>query len=90
MSNKTLLYLLLVWCCFIFNACAATAYYSTESDLQFAFNRQEPLTFSVAYSPTIEDKKFGLLLRELMVESGFNIAGFNIKEQQTPCSVNFP
>lgn len=81
-------YVLMVFCGFMLNACA-TAYYSTESDPQAVFDKTQPLTIFINQPTTITDKKFGLLLGDLMVENGFNIVNFNMESQETPCFITF-
>lgn len=65
------------------------AYYSTEQDPQIAFDKQKPLTIYLGENPSVSDKKFGLLLGELMVKEGFSINGFNTDMKQTPYALGF-
>lgn len=76
-----------MFCC-LFNACS-TAYYSTQTDPQNYFNKQEPLTIILRETPTITEKKFGLLLGELLAENGFNVNGFNMQIEKTNCYITF-
>jgi len=73
---------------FIFSGCSV-AYYSTETDPQISFTKQEPVTIYTKEIPTITEKKFAILLGELMVENGFNVNGFNIQVEETDCYITF-
>lgn len=53
---KFLKYMFLLMFCCLFNACS-TAYYSTQTDPQNYFNKQEPLTIILGETPTITEKK---------------------------------
>lgn len=75
--------------CLMLSGCATTAYYSTEQDPQIAFDKQEPITIFLGRNPSISDKKFGLLLGELMIEEGFSINGFNTESKQIPYALVF-
>ncbi len=66
--------------CFVFSGCA-TAYYSTSADPQVVFNKQEPLTIYTDKNPSVSDKKFAILLGELMAKEGFQISGFNTSDK---------
>lgn len=74
--------------CFVFSGCA-TAYYSTSADPRVVFNKQEPLTIYTDKNPSVSDKKFAILLGELMAKEGFQISGFNTSRQNTPCGITF-
>ena len=80
---------LFVLYCLFFSACATTAYYTAQTDPQITFDKQEPLTIILEETPSVTDKKFGLLLGELLVENGFYINGFNMQVAKTKCYIAF-
>ena len=64
-------------------------YYSSETDPQSQLDKTKPLAIYLKQPTTIADKKFGLLLEELMVENGFTITNFNTDGQKPPCFITF-
>ncbi|WP_143000195.1 MULTISPECIES: hypothetical protein [unclassified Helicobacter] len=78
---------LLLLCCGVFSGCA-NIYYKIESDLQNTFSKQDVFSIHLTDSATISDKKLGILLGELMVDDGFMVSGFNLK-QNARCHIAF-
>ncbi len=71
------------------NGCSTKVYYSTQTDPQITFNKQEPLSIYTGEISSIADKKFALSLAEIMVEDGFQINGFNLEAKSTNCYLTF-
>lgn len=67
----------------------AKAYYKTESDPQATFNKNEPLTIKLGNNPSVENKKFAFLLRNLMIEEGFAVLDLNTQEKESQCYITF-
>ncbi|WP_431690465.1 hypothetical protein [Helicobacter himalayensis] len=75
--------------CLFINGCSTKVYYSTQTDPQIAFDKQEPLSIYIGEMPSITDKKFALSLAKTMVECGFQINGFNLEAKSTNCYLVF-
>lgn len=86
---KLLHYAILCVCLVFCSGCGVVAYYSTESDPQFHFNKQEPIAIYTSETPTVSEKNLGRLLGELMALEGFKVAGFNVDSQKTACRITF-
>ncbi|TLD82473.1 hypothetical protein [Helicobacter trogontum] len=69
--------------------CSSTVvYYSADADPQVPFDPQDTLGVYYGDNPTISDKKFALLLGEIMAEEGYNVSGFNT-DKNPVCRIFF-